>query len=197
MDAENTIWHQRSRNLWIIDGDHSTAFYQQKASNRKDKNSIIGICDSLGQWQEDDHVTETIILEYFENIFRSNGLVDILQLVDAVQPMITEEINSSLTQTFTAEEVHKALKQMHPKKSSDSDSMPPLFYQHFWSLTGEYVTKTILDYLNLGIIPPKFNETNIVLIPKKKKNPQRLLNTDPLVYVMLYLDLHPRLLLID
>lgn len=118
MDAENTIWHQRSRNLWIIDGDHNTAFYHQKASNQKDKNSIIGICDSLGQWQEDDHVTETIILEYFENIFRSNGLVDILQLVDAVQPMITEEINSSLTQTFTAEEVHKALKQMHPKKSS-------------------------------------------------------------------------------
>lgn len=169
MDAENTIWHQRSRNLWIIDGDHNTASYHQKASNRKDKNSIIGICDSLGQWQEDDHVTETIILEYFENIFRSNGLVDILQLVDAVQPMITEEINSSLTQTFTVEEVHKALKQMHPKKSSGPDGMPPLFYQHFWSLTGECVTKTILDCLNLGIIPPKFNETNIVLIPKKKK----------------------------
>ena len=77
-------------------------------------------------------------------------------------------MNSSLTQTFTAEEVHKALKQMHPKKSPSPDGMPPLFYQHFQSLIGECVTKTILDFLNLGIIPPKFNETHIVLIPKIK-----------------------------
>lgn len=28
--------------------------------------------------------------------------------------------------------------------------------------------KTALDYLNLGITPPKFNETHIVLIPKVK-----------------------------
>ena len=99
-------------------------------------------------------------MEYFENIFRSNGPVNISQLFDAIQPVITEEMNSSLTQTFTAEEVHKALKQMHPKKSPDLDGMPPLFYQHFWSLIGECVTKTIPDFLNLGSIPPKFNETH-------------------------------------
>jgi len=63
-------------------------------------------------------------------------------------------------------EVHKALKQMHPKKSPSPDGMPPLFYQHFWSLSGECVTKAVLDFLNLGIIPPKFNETHVILIPK-------------------------------
>ncbi|XP_023907624.1 uncharacterized protein LOC112019319 [Quercus suber] len=46
--------------------------------------------------------------------------------------------------------------------------MPPLFYQHFWSLSSECVTKAILDFLNCGVIPPKFNETHIVLIPKVK-----------------------------
>ena len=62
---------------------------------------------------------------------------------------------------------------MHPKKSPGPDSMPPLFYQHFWSLTGECFIKTILDFLNLGIIPPNFNETHIVLIPKIK-NPTKI-----------------------
>ena len=46
--------------------------------------------------------------------------------------------------------------------------MSPLFYQNFWSLSGESVTKVVLDFLNLGIIPPKFNETHIMLIPKVK-----------------------------
>ena len=42
----------------------------------------------------------------------------------------------------------------------------PLFFQHFWPSIGSVVTKTVLDFLNLGIIPPKFNETHIVLVPK-------------------------------
>lgn len=61
------------------------------------------------QWQEDDQTTETIILDYFEAIFRSNGPADTSLLVDAVQPMVTKEMNNSFTRPFTVEEVHKAL----------------------------------------------------------------------------------------
>ena len=111
---------------------------------------------------------ETIILEYFENIFCSNGHTDTSVLIDAIQPVVTKEINTFLTQTFTADKEHKALKQMHPKKSPGPNGMPPLFYQHFWSLAGECVTKTVLDFLNHDIIPLNFNETHIVLIPKVK-----------------------------
>ena len=110
LDAENTMWHQRSHNMWITDGDRNTSLFHQKASNRKDRNSIQGICDATGQWQEDDHTTKNIILDYFETIFRSNGPTDTSVLVDAVQPVVTNEMNISLTQTFTGEEVHKALK---------------------------------------------------------------------------------------
>ena len=165
--------------MWITDGDRNTSFFHQKASNQKDRNSIRGICDATRQWQEDDHTTENIILDYFETIFRSNGPIDTLVLVDAVQPVVTDEMNTFLTRVFTAEEVHKALKQMHPKKSSGLDGMPPLFYQHFWSLTSECVTKTILDFLNMGIIPPNFNETHIVLIPKTK-NPTNMTQYRPI-----------------
>ena len=150
------MWHQCSRILWITDGDRNTSFFHQKASNQKDRNSIRGICDATGQWPTDTSV-----------------------LVDAVQPMVTDEMNTFLTRAFTTEEVHKALKQMHPKKSPGPDGMPPLFYQHFWSLTSECVTKTILDFLNLGIIPPNFNETYIVLIPKTK-NPMNMTQYRPI-----------------
>ena len=68
---------------------------------------------------------------------------------------------------------------MHPKKSLGPDGMPPLFYQHFWSLTSECVTKVVLDFLNLGVIPPKYKDTHIFLI-LKVKNPTRITQYRPI-----------------
>ena len=55
---------------------------------------------------------------------------------------------------------------MHPNTAPGQDGLPPLFYQKFWSFTDTYVTQVALDFLNHGIIPPHFNDTQIVLIPK-------------------------------
>ena len=51
--------------------------------------------------------------------------------------------------------------------------MPPIFYQKFRPKVHPVVVKTVLDFLNLGIIPLHFNETHIVLILKVKE-PKRV-----------------------
>ena len=43
----------------------------------------------------------------------------------------------------------------------------------------DVVTKTVLDFLNLGVIPPNFNDTHIVLVPKSK-NPKRVTEYRPI-----------------
>lgn len=105
-------------------------------------------------------------------MFCSNGPTDTTILIEAVEPVVSTDMNNFLTQEFRANEVHRALKQVHTKKSPSPDVMPPLFYQHFWSLVGDCVTNTVLDFLNHGITPPKFNETHILFIPKIK-NPKK------------------------
>jgi len=64
---------------------------------------------------------------------------------------------------------------MYPLKAPGLDGMPPLFFQHFWPLIGNVVTKIVLDFLNFGILPLNFNETHIVLAPKIKE-PKRVTN---------------------
>ena len=68
---------------------------------------------------------------------------------------------------------------MYPLKAPSLDGMPPPFFQKFWSTVGGVVTKTILDFLNLGITPTKFNETHIVLVPKTE-SPKRVTEYRPI-----------------
>ena len=57
---------------------------------------------------------------------------------------------------------------MAPLKAPGPDGMPPLFYQNYWELVGEDVTKTILSYLNSASLPHPLNHTFLTLIPKIK-----------------------------
>ena len=62
LDAESTMWRQRSRNFWLTDGDRNKRFFHTKATNWKQRNTIHGICDSNGIWQEDEQHVENIIV---------------------------------------------------------------------------------------------------------------------------------------
>ena len=55
----------------------------------------------------------------------------VLSLVDRV---VTPEMNQSLLQHYTTEEVQRALFQMHPSKSPGLEGVSPFFFQKFWHI---------------------------------------------------------------
>ena len=125
--------------------------------------------DSNGVWQEDIGIVEGIIIDYYSTLFSSSNPTDFMELLDALEPKVTGAMNQMLLRDFKESEVKIALKQMYPLKAPGPNGMPLLFFQHFWPLIGNVVSKIVLDFLNFGIIPPNFNETHIVLIPKIKE----------------------------
>lgn len=83
--------------------------------------------------------------------------------------IVADDMNAQLSQEFMEWEVQAALKQIAPLKAPSLDGIPPLFYQNYWSLVGDDVTKTILSYLNTDTICHLLNHTFLTLIPKIKK----------------------------
>ena len=70
--------------MWLVGGDRNISFFHAKAPNRHQRNSIKGVCDDKGIWQEDDHQVKAIMVDYFSNIFKSNGIIDTSAVVGAV-----------------------------------------------------------------------------------------------------------------
>ena len=173
------MWYQRSRLNWFQGGDQNTTYFHSKATSHFQKNNIDGLLDQNDVWKEDLRDIENIVLDYYSNLFKSSNPVEFTELLQSVEPKVIVEMNTMLIDEFKEFEVSRALKQMYPLKSPGPDGAPPLFFQHFWPTTASVVTKTVLDFLNLGIIPPKFNETHIVLIPKIK-DPKRVTDYHPI-----------------
>ncbi|XP_074298922.1 uncharacterized protein LOC141629900 [Silene latifolia] len=55
---------------------------------------------------------------------------------------------------------------MKPYKSPGPDGFPPRFYHLFWGLIKDDITSSVLSFLNCGQLPPAWNNTYVVLIPK-------------------------------
>ena len=80
--------------------------------------------------------------------------------------MVTNEMRAELDIPYTNEEVGKVIREMALLKAPGSNSMPPLFFQTYWTDVGMDVTQSMLSSLNLDSILKSVNHTFITLIPK-------------------------------
>ncbi|XP_024178139.1 uncharacterized protein LOC112184080 [Rosa chinensis] len=170
LSQQEKYWRQRSRAVWLKDGDRNSAFFHCRASNRKSRNSIRGLTDEQGQWQSEPAEIKRLLLTYFTTVFSSEGCdARALQMVlDATPTKVTRSMNESLVQPYIDDEIKAALFQMHPSKSPGPDGMSPFFFQKYWNVVSMDVCNAIRNFLEKGELWPESNYTYLCLIPKIK-----------------------------
>ncbi|KAH6797549.1 hypothetical protein C2S52_022103 [Perilla frutescens var. hirtella] len=122
LKIEESMWHQRSRALWIKDGDKNSNFFHQKASQRKKRNTIRQIKNENGQWCSNRKGVERILKDYFIKLFLTDVERNIDMVVNALESKVSANMNERLKRPFTSAEVLCAVKQMHPMKAPGPDA---------------------------------------------------------------------------
>ncbi|KAL6228112.1 hypothetical protein ACLB2K_002066 [Fragaria x ananassa] len=168
LQKEHVFWKQRSRVLWLSEGDMNTHFFHQSATNRKKKNLIRGLRDVDGIWRSEDDEIERIVLDYYTNLFRSSSPSNMLEVIHNVPSFVTTEMNEGLVAEISEEEVWNALSQMKPMKAPGPDGFAPCFYQRFWSIIGRDVVQVVRAFLESEERLREINYTHVTLIPKVK-----------------------------
>ncbi|XP_062009553.1 uncharacterized protein LOC133726094 [Rosa rugosa] len=159
LSQEESFWKQRAKVTWLKEGDRNTSFFHRKTANRKRKNVIHGLFDEQGDWCEDDEGVERVVTSYFTHMFTASNIDEegMAATLEAIQP---------------CDEVKCALFQMYPTKSPGPDGMPPLFFQHYWELIGDEVTKAVQSFLHSAnklkrILPELISPYQSAFVPER------------------------------
>ncbi|KAA3460755.1 reverse transcriptase [Gossypium australe] len=159
IDKDEMYWEQRERANWLKVGDKNLAFFYKFASTRRKQNTISRLQLEDGGESSDDSQMAEAATSYFQELFMSNGIGDLSHIMQ--------------------DEVLAALKGMGPIKAPGPDGFPALFFQRFWHIVGNDVTKFCLGFLNDNQELGQINFTDIILIPKTQ-SPTSLANFRPI-----------------
>jgi hypothetical protein len=149
-------------------GDRNTKFFYSYASERKKVNRITKLRKEDGGVAEEEEAMREVATNYFLQLFTSSSGDRMEELLDHIDPRVTQEMNDQLCKEYSEEEVKAALDSIGDLKAPGPDGMHALFYKTFWDIVGEKVTEEVLHVINGGPMPAEWNETCIVLIPKTK-----------------------------
>ncbi|XP_074266328.1 uncharacterized protein LOC141588804 [Silene latifolia] len=72
---EEQYWRQRSRALWLKDGDKNTKFFHIRASERKQKNFIACLVDDNGVTRHGEEEVKAVATNYFQHLFSTSNPV--------------------------------------------------------------------------------------------------------------------------
>ncbi|XP_074314785.1 uncharacterized protein LOC141650659 [Silene latifolia] len=165
---EEQYWRQRSRALWLKDGDRNTSFFHSRAGDRRRKNFISNLVDDDGTVHVGEEAVSRVANNYFEDFFKSSNPSNFNDVLLGLEDHVSDAMNLELRRDYGEDEIIEALHQMHPLKAPGPDGMNGLFYQTYWDIVGSEVVATVLTILRRERSPRDINKTNIVLIPKKK-----------------------------
>lgn len=152
---------------WLKEGDRNTKVFHGWAQTRKMKNKISSLMDTHGVEHFSEEKKGDIAVHYFNELFSSSGPSDAAELLEGFMPTVTPMMNQNLMRPVSDNEIKKAMKAVKSDSAPGADGMTRKFFQKYWNVTGDQITKEVKVFFAGGALPQEWNYTQLCLLPKK------------------------------
>ena len=161
---EETTWRQKSRELWLKEGDRNTGFFHRMTISHK-KSSTIERIRIGGNWLEGDGEVRTGIVNAFQDLLSDPGFWRASpEGLDFSR--IEASAASKLEEPFTENEIHAASLTLNGDKAPGPDGFTAAFWQLSWDFVKLDILDLFKDFHERGRFGKGLNSTFLVLIPK-------------------------------
>jgi hypothetical protein len=167
IDREESYWHQRSREKWLLQGDSNTAFFHKMSNGCKRKRTIFSLKDGdkIIQGTPDllDHATA-----FYKNLFGPAIDYGIRLANDtwSAEEKMDDLDRESMDRPFSEEEIKNTIDQMENNKAAGPDGIPAEFYKVCWDIIKLDIMAAFNDFHRHKIDLKRINYGIITLIPK-------------------------------
>ncbi|KAK1684139.1 hypothetical protein QYE76_044987 [Lolium multiflorum] len=166
LSREELLVKQRSRALWLSDGDRNTSFFHAKTKERSRKNKIKSLKRADGSVVSSLEDMEAESISFYQNLFTAQEDTNAALVTDWVDMKVDDSMNDHLCAAITDEEIERALFMMHPDRSPGPDGLTAGFYIRHWNVLKTSICAAVRNFLDGGDMPELVNSTVLVLIPK-------------------------------
>lgn len=166
---EELFWCQKSREIWVREGDRNTTFFQNCVKGRKIQNKVLMLKDESGNELFSEGAKGNIAVEYFRDLFMSTNRHDLESLFSDFTSTVSPEMNAELTCPVTADEIRLAAFSVNGGSAPGEDGLTGAFYKKFWHVVGSSVIEEVMSFFATGVLPQGWNHTQICLLPKIPK----------------------------
>jgi hypothetical protein len=162
---EEVSWRQKSRVLWLREGDNNTKFFHKMANSHRRRNQIKCIEVEGIRYEEESDIRDQVV-QFYSTLYQENE--EWRPKVDGLSfATIGAEANSRLERPFDKEEVTQVLKDLEGDKAPGPDGFTMAFFHHCWHVIQDDVMGFFEEVYEHGKFESSLNATFLALIPKK------------------------------
>ena len=162
---EEMDWRQRSRQLWLKEGDANTRFFHLVANGRRRVNQISRIRVGTQQYSG-PQATGQALADHFWAMTR-RGAPSRWRWAGRGVSQLTPDQRDSLVRPFV-EEVQAAIAGLNGEGSPGPDGLLVLFYKEFWALAKGDVMATLEELRSPQANMEKINKSYLFMLPKRQ-----------------------------
>ena len=163
---EETSWRQKSRVLWLKEGDNNTKYFHKMANSNRRRNYMKKV-------EVDGIVHENVVdirdnvVAFYESLYQEKeAWRPSAEGLDFVS--IGAEDGAHLEREFDREEVFTVLKDLKGDKAPGPDGFSMAFFHKCWKVVGDDVMGFFEEFYTHCKFEKSLNATFIALIPKKR-----------------------------
>jgi exonuclease III len=163
--CEEISWRQKSRALWLKEGDKNTKFFHRVANSNRRVNSIDSLSINGVVSYNHDEIKDHMV-QFYSTLFTENGGWRLTPKGMSLKS-IGEEDCRWLEKDFEESEVWEVVKKMKDDKAPGPDGFSMGFVKVCWRVIKEDVMAVFGEFHSKASFQKSLNATFIALIPKK------------------------------
>ena len=165
LSLEEVSWRQKSRMLYIKEGDNNTKFFHKMANSRR-RHNHISMLEVNGVIYKDESEMANQAVQFYKKLYKETEewrpFVEGLEF-DQIEGLERDWLERRLEQ----QKVLQVVKEMEGDKALGLDGFSLAFYHHCWEVVERNVLAVFEEFYQHSKFEKSLNATFIALIPKK------------------------------